>query len=54
MRLSASIGAPGPRDFAVRNGRCPSCTAAASTASHLNVRDDAYAPRSEAGREEHT
>src|SRR5882757_9573317 len=33
-KLSASTGAPGPHDFAVRNKPSSSCMAAASTASH--------------------
>jgi len=42
--LSASVGAPGPHDFAVRIKRRSSCVAEASTASHPRVRDDAYPP----------
>jgi len=42
--LSASIGAPGPHDFAVREKPRSSVAAFASTASHRNVRDDREPP----------
>src|SRR3984893_16754877 len=43
-RLDASVGASGPHDFAVRE-RCARLAAPpASTASRLNVRDDAQRP----------
>src|SRR5580704_6306906 len=43
-QLSASVGAPGPHDFAVRFRRRSSCVAKASTASRPNVRDDRETP----------
>jgi len=43
-RLDASVGASGPHGFAVRVSAARRATPPASTASHLNVRDDAYAP----------
>jgi hypothetical protein len=48
-KLDASVGAPGPHGFAVGEKRRSSCVAVASTASRLNVRDDAYAPLIETG-----
>ncbi len=43
-QLSASLGAPGPHDFAVRKSRVRLSQALASTASHRNVRDDRDPP----------
>ena len=43
-KLSASLGAPGPHDFAVRKSRVRLSQALASTASHRNVRDDRDPP----------
>src|SRR5260221_6790851 len=48
-KLSASVGAPGPHDFAVRRNVARLVDTAASIASHPHVRDDAYAPLAEAG-----
>ena len=42
--LNASVGAPGPHDFAVREFRRSSRASTASTASHRNVRDVRNAP----------
>jgi hypothetical protein len=44
QELGASIGAPGPHDFAVRLARARRSRAGASTASHRNVRDDREPP----------
>ena len=41
---SASLGAPGPHDFAVRKSHVRLSQALASTASHRNVRDDRDPP----------
>jgi hypothetical protein len=43
-KLDTSVGASGPHDFSVRISAARLARAAASTASRLNVRDDAYAP----------
>jgi hypothetical protein len=43
-KLSASIGAPGPHDFAVRAGQVRLPWPFASTASHRNVPDDRDPP----------
>jgi len=51
-KLDASVGAPGPHDFAVRAGAARLATPPASIASRTNVRDDAYAPLIEAGQRE--
>src|ERR1700731_3199125 len=51
-KLDASVGAPGPHDFAVRAGAARLPTPPASIASRTNVRDDAYAPLIEAGQSE--
>ena len=52
-KLDASIGAPGPHDFAVRK-RCRSSSASPRPPHPaLNVRDDAYAPLVSAGRAKH-
>ena len=42
--LNASVGAPGPHDFAVRAFRRSSSPSPTSTASHRNVRDVRNAP----------
>jgi hypothetical protein len=42
--LGASVGAPGPRDFVVREARRSSFGALASTASRLAFRDDRDTP----------
>jgi hypothetical protein len=52
QELSASVGAPGPHDFAIRFRLRSSCAAKASIAFRPNVRDDAYAPLMGAEREE--
>ena len=49
--LRASLGAPGPHHFAVRNPRRSSVSASASTAPRTTFRDDAYAPYTGAGWE---
>jgi hypothetical protein len=43
-KLDASIGAPGPYDFAVRNICRSSCDVVASTASRSTFRDDRDTP----------
>jgi len=43
-KLDASVGAPGPHDFAVRVAHARPSRAPASTASHRNVRDVRNAP----------
>jgi hypothetical protein len=53
-KLSASVGAPGPHDFAVRRivSRLAQMRLPLQRPSHpaLHVRDDAYAPLASAGR----
>jgi hypothetical protein len=44
IKLSASVGAPGPHDFAVREKPALVLASLASTASHRNVRDDRDPP----------
>ena len=44
QELDASAGASEPHDFSVRDLRCSSKSASASTASHPNVRDDRDTP----------
>ena len=43
-KLGASVGAPGPHDFAVRKSRCSSVSAFTSTASRLTFVTIAIAP----------
>src|SRR5450432_3547212 len=50
-RLSACIGAPGPHDFAVRRHAARRIDTASVHRIPPHVRDDAYAPLAEAGRE---
>ncbi len=42
--LGACMGAPGPHDFTVREARCSSVSALASTAARLTFRDDRDTP----------
>jgi hypothetical protein len=49
--LDACIGAPGPHDFAVRRNAARRIDIACVHRIPPRVRDDAYAPRAEAGRE---
>src|ERR1700693_51858 len=49
-KLSASVGAPGPHDFAVRAQRRSSSDTACVHRIPPRVRDDAYTPLVEAGR----
>jgi hypothetical protein len=50
-RFSACIGAPGPHDFAVRRHAARHIDIARVHRIPPHVRDDAYAPLAEAGRE---
>ena len=50
QELSASVGAPGLHDFAVREQRRSSCAAACVHRIPPRVRDDASAPLAEAGQ----
>jgi hypothetical protein len=49
-RLDASVGAPGPHDFAVRHSVARLASLRHPSHPAPNVRDDAYAPLIEAGR----
>src|SRR5262245_37187983 len=49
-KLSASVGAPGPHDFAVRTDIVRLTLPMRPSHPALYVRDDAYAPLVEAGR----